>query len=44
MKKKSYKNSFLPSTVLVPCVADVEAPWLQNANAPRPDDNNVVVG
>ena len=38
--KKRYKNSFLPPTVLVPCVADVEALWLLNANAPRSDVAN----
>ena len=47
-KKKRYKNSGFPSTVLVPCVvvvemrcaAIVEAP---NANAPRLDDHHVDV-
>ena len=37
--EKRYKNSVLPPTVLVPCVANVEALWPldANANAPRPD-------
>ena len=37
-KKKRYKNSVLPLTVLVPCVAVVETQWPldANANAPRP--------
>ena len=39
-QKKRYKNSFLPPTVLVPCLADVEALWLLNENAPRPDVAN----
>ena len=47
--KKRYKNSVLPSTVLVPCVANVEALCVANveapnANAPRLDDNNVDEG
>ena len=46
-KKKRYKNSFLHPTVPVTCVADVEALWPLNANAPRldvtnpPNDNGV---
>ena len=38
-QKKRYKNSFLPPTVLVPCVAVVETRWPLdgNANAPRLD-------
>ena len=41
-----YKNSVLPSTVPVPCVADVDTPWLldANADAPRLDDHHVDVG
>ena len=49
-QKKGYKNSVLPSTVLVPCVAVVETRWPLdgNANAPRldvahpPNDHGVV--
>ena len=49
-QKKRYKNSVLPPTVLVPCVAVVEARWPldANANAPRldvahpPNDHDVV--
>ena len=46
-EKKRYKNSFLHPTVLVPCVADVEALWPLNTNAQRldvenpPNDNGV---
>ena len=38
-QKKRYKNSVLPPTVLVPCVAVVETQWPlgANANAPRLD-------
>ena len=38
-QKKRYKNSVLPPTVLVPCVAVVETRWPlgANANAPRLD-------
>ena len=45
-EQKRYKNSVLPPTVLVPCVADVETRWPPgaNANALRPDDNHVDVG
>ena len=39
-EKKRYKNSFLHQTVLVPCVANVEALWPLNANSPRPDVAN----
>ena len=46
-KKKRYKNSGLPSTVLVPCVADVDTRCVANveapnANAPRLDDHHHV--
>ena len=39
-QKKRYKNSVLPPTVLVPCVAVVKARWPldANVNAPRLDD------
>ena len=48
-QKKRYKNSVFPPTVLVPCVANVEALCVANVeapnvNAPRPDDNHVDVG
>ena len=48
-EQKRYKNSVLPPTVLVPCVANVEALCVANveapnANASRPDDNHVDVG
>ena len=45
-EQKGYKNSCLPSTGLVPCVADVHTPWLldANADAPRLDDHHVDVG
>ena len=41
-QKKRYKNSVLPPTVLVPCVAVVETRWPlgANANAPRLDVAN----
>ena len=37
LEKKRYKNGVIYPTVLVPCVADVEALWLLNANEPRLD-------
>ena len=41
-REKRYKNSFLPPTVLVPCVVDVETLWApnENSNAPRHDVAN----
>ena len=36
-EKKRYKNRVLPRIVPVPCVANVEARWALDANAPRPD-------
>ena len=45
-QKKDIKNSCLPPTVLVPCVAVADTRWLlgANANAPRLDDHHVDVG
>ena len=46
-EKKRYKNGVLHPTVLVTCVADVEALWPLNPNAARldvanpPNDNGV---
>ena len=44
--EKDIKNSVLPPTVLVPCVANVDTRWPldANANAPRLDDHYVDVG
>ena len=39
-REKRYKNSFIHQTVLVTCVADFEAIWPLNANAPRRDVAN----
>ena len=47
-REKAIKNSGLPSTVPVACVAAVDTRWLGNANAPRldvdhpPNDHGVV--
>ena len=43
--EKDIKNSCLPPTVLVPCVAVADTRWLlgANANAPRLDDHHVDV-
>ena len=45
-REKDIKNSGLPPTVLVPCVAVADTRWLlgANANAPQLDDHHVDVG
>ena len=37
-REKRYKNSVLPPTVLVPCVANVEALCVANVEAPNAND------